>query len=645
MKRIFSAGTLLFAVAAFAAKPAADPELMIVDGVPVRVSEFEYLYNKNNTQQLEHKTIDEYVDMFVDYKLKVADARHAGIDTTASFLNEYRQFENDLAKPFMRDEAVVDDLLKESYSHLEKDVTVSHIMLPMRPGNDIRLDSLRSEIMAGNTTFEEAAAAFSVDRGSNSRGGLMGSVVPGRYPWAFEKASYDTPKGGVTEVVNSGVGYHIIRVEDIRPSDGEVEASHILLLTRGLKPEAAEAQKERIDSLYKVVIAEGADFADVARRFSQDPGSARNGGSLGWFGRGMMVQPFDSVAFALADGEISKPLATSFGYHIIYRTAHRKGKDFEEFKKSELKRMESDERANAPERAFIDRVAPLYGASVSEDALRQANEIIDRAGKLDLDVLAEIEALNVPVVRCSGNTLSFAEILGGSAPAGVMATDMGRAYVADAVDAAFRSQVHDAARKSLYVENADYRNLINEYRDGILLYEISNRNVWERAASDKVGLENHFLRNRDKYTWKEPHFKSYVLCATDDATLDRAMAFANTLSTIDPEAFVEQMRKEFGSSVRVERVIAAKGENAITDYLGYGAEAPKADPHSKWKSYGSFAGRVIDAPEVAADVRGAAVTGYQGELESRWVKHLRNVYPVEVNKKVLGDLKKKYNDR
>ncbi len=645
MKRIFSAGILLFAVAAFAAKPAADPELMIVDGVPVRVSEFEYLYNKNNTQQLEHKTIDEYVDMFVDYKLKVADARHAGIDTTASFLNEYRQFENDLAKPFMRDEAVVDDLLKESYSHLEKDVTVSHIMLPMRPGNDIRLDSLRSEIMAGNTTFEEAAAAFSVDRGSNSRGGLMGSVVPGRYPWAFEKASYDTPKGGVTEVVNSGVGYHIIRVEDIRPSDGEVEASHILLLTRGLKPEAAEAQKERIDSLYKVVIAEGADFADVARRFSQDPGSARNGGSLGWFGRGMMVQPFDSVAFALADGEISKPLATSFGYHIIYRTAHRKGKDFEEFKKSELKRMESDERANAPERAFIDRVAPLYGASVSEDALRQANEIIDRAGKLDLDVLAEIEALNVPVVRCSGNTLSFAEILGGSAPAGVMATDMGRAYVADAVDAAFRSQVHDAARKSLYVENADYRNLINEYRDGILLYEISNRNVWERAASDKVGLENHFLRNRDKYTWKEPHFKSYVLCATDDATLDRAMAFANTLSTIDPEAFVEQMRKEFGSSVRVERVIAAKGENAITDYLGYGAEAPKADPHSKWKSYGSFAGRVIDAPEVAADVRGAAVTGYQGELESRWVKHLRNVYPVEVNKKVLGDLKKKYNDR
>ncbi len=645
MKRIFSAGTLLFAVAAFAAKPAADPELMIVDGVPVRVSEFEYLYNKNNTQQLEHKTIDEYVDMFVDYKLKVADARHAGIDTTASFLNEYRQFENDLAKPFMRDEAVVDDLLKESYSHLEKDVTVSHIMLPMRPGNDIRLDSLRSEIIAGNTTFEDAAAAFSVDRGSNSRGGLMGSVVPGRYPWAFEKASYDTPKGGVTEVVNSGVGYHIIRVEDIRPSDGEVEASHILLLTRGLKPEAAEAQKERIDSLYKVVIAEGADFADVARRFSQDPGSARNGGSLGWFGRGMMVQPFDSVAFALADGEISKPLATSFGYHIIYRTAHRKGKDFEEFKKSELKRMESDERANAPERAFIDRVAPLYGASVSEDALRQANEIIDRAGKLDLDVLAEIEALNVPVVRCSGNTLSFAEILGGSAPAGVMATDMGRAYVADAVDAAFRSQVHDAARKSLYVENADYRNLINEYRDGILLYEISNRNVWERAASDKVGLENHFLRNRDKYTWKEPHFKSYVLCATDDATLDRAMAFANTLSTIDPEAFVEQMRKEFGSSVRVERVIAAKGENAITDYLGYGAEAPKADPHSKWKSYGSFAGRVIDAPEVAADVRGAAVTGYQGELESRWVKHLRNVYPVEVNKKVLGDLKKKYNDR
>jgi len=645
MKRIFSAGALFIAVAAVAAKPAVDPELMIVDGVPVHVSEFEYLYNKNNTQQLEHKGIDEYVKMFIDYKLKVADARHAGIDTTASFRTEYHQFENDLAKPFLRDESVVDELLKEAYGHLDNDVMVSHIMLPMRPGNDVRLDSIRGEILAGRTTFEDAAAAHSVDRGSSRRGGMMGPVVPGRFPWAFEKVAYDTPEGEISGVVNSGLGYHIIRVESVRPSAGEVEASHILLLTRGKTPEEAVVMKERIDSLYKVVTAPGADFADVARRYSQDPGSARNGGALGWFGRGMMVQPFDSVAFALSDGEISEPLATSFGYHIIYRTNHRKGRDFEEFKEAELKRMEKDDRADAPERAFIDRVAPDYGASISDEAMNQAAGLIDRAGKFDTDVKGAIEALGVTVFTCGGNTYTFADVLGTSNPAGEMSVEMGRAYVADAVDAAFRSKVRELARETLYAGNADYRNLINEYRDGILLYEISNRNVWERAASDKIGLENHFIRNRDKYAWKEPHFKSYVICATSDSTLTRATAYANTLSTIDPEAFVGQMRKEFGSSVRVERVIAAKGENAITDYLGFGAEAPKTDPHSKWKSYGAFAGRIIDAPEVAADVRGAAVTGYQGELESRWLKQLHLKYPVEVNEKVLDELKKKYNDK
>ncbi|MBP3590579.1 MAG: peptidylprolyl isomerase, partial [Muribaculaceae bacterium] len=165
-----------------------DPVLMTVAGKDVRLSEFKYLYNKNNNQQLEPLTIDRYVDMFVDYKLKVADAEAAGIDTTATFRTEYTQYRDELAKPYLRDNAVADSLMQEAYSHYADQVQVSHIMLPATEAGHRQADSLRTVITAGKLGFEDAARRFSTDRYSSGRGGRMGAVTPGHFPWAFEKA-------------------------------------------------------------------------------------------------------------------------------------------------------------------------------------------------------------------------------------------------------------------------------------------------------------------------------------------------------------------------------------------------------------------------------------------------------------------------
>lgn len=624
-------------IVAFAAPK--DPVLMTVNGRGVPVSEFEYLRNKNNSQQQQAQSLDEYVGMFVDYKLKVAAAEAAGIDTTAKFRNEFEQFRNDLARPYLRDASVEEELIEEAYGHTLENVVVSHIMLDAtRPDARHLADSLRQVILDGKTPFEQIARRYSVDRGSNSRGGMMGAVIPGRFPWAFEKASYDTPVHGISEVVNSGFGLHIIRVEKRGPSKGEVEASHILRLTRGLSPEQIEAQKAKIDSIYEVAVQPGADFADLATRFSEDPGSARRGGSLGFFQAGMMVQPFDSIAFALQDGEISKPFRTDFGWHIIHRTGHKGMPSLEEQRESLKSAIERDERSTLPEEAFVAAFIAKNKGGIDEKNLDKLAAMVPASG-LDSTALAAIRSSKLVAFRLGKTKTAFSEIL----PAATFnfgdTPEKVREYARDAAKTSLENAAIDMARRNLAEDNAEYRNLVNEYRDGILLYEISNENVWDRAAKDKAGLEEYFRKNADKYKWDAPKFKSIVIFAASDSTLNAALAYADSLSVADPAKFVEDMRLRFGRDVKVERVIAAKGENAITDYLAFGGEKPAAEPAQRWKFYSAYKGRIIDAPEEAADVRGIAVTDYQTALEKAWLENLRKTYKVEINKKVLDTLR------
>lgn len=631
---------LLGASAIASAQTPSDPILMTVGGIQVPVSEFQYLRNKNNSQQQDQpQSLDEYVKMFVDYKLKVAAAQAAGLDTTAQFRTEYDRFKADVSRPYLRDKSVEQSLLAEAYEHLKEDVTVSHIMLDMRkPNAEATADSIRSLIVSGQESFESLAAKHSMDRGSNSNGGLMGNVVPGRYPWAFEKAAYDTPLGGISPVVNSGMGLHIIRVEDRQPTQGEVEASHILLLTRGLDDDAQARQLNLIDSIYNVATQPGADFAALARQYSQDPGSGANGGSLGYFSRGRMVQPFDSIAFALADGEISKPFKTQFGYHIIHRTGHRGVPPMSDVEEGIRKAMEMDGRSQAPVDAYINAFIQSHKGAINSKNIKKLAAMVPATG-LDSAALARITASELEAYKIGNVKATFAQILPTVKFNIGDSRETVSTYLTEGAKAAMDMTAMDMASEELTRTNEEYRNLMNEYRDGILLYEVSNNTVWDRAAKDKKGLEEFFRAHASKYAWKEPKFKSVIIFAANDSMLQVALDYAETVSSEDPAEFVKNMREHFGRNIKIERVIAAKGENAITDYLAFGGERPANDPNTRWKVYAAYKGRIIDAPEEAADVRGAAVSDYQAELEKEWLEELHRQFPVNINQTVLDTLR------
>ncbi len=637
-KYIFACALALACVPTIAAEVKTDAVLMTVDGRDVTVDEFEYLYKKNAAQQIQKQSIDDYLQLFINYKLKVADAEHAGIPELPEIQQEYIKYRNDLAAPYLRSQAVEDSLVSEAYSHRADDVTVSHIMFENKPGAEQLADSVRNAILGGTISYEDAARRYSADKYSAQRGGLMGVVLPDRYPWPFEKASYDAAVGEITPVVNSGFGYHIIRVESRKPASGEVLASHILRLTRGKSPEEKKRQRQIIDSLYSVLRTGNADFAAMARQYSEDPGSAKNGGSLSWFGRGMMVQPFDSISFALADGAVSEPFETSFGYHIILRQSHRGVPPLDEVRKNILQAMQRDSRANMPADAKLAEFMKTYKASVDDAGLARAVEMAGPGG-VDSAFVAANSASKLVVASSKDGKITLGAVL--SYLADKPTEGDAASVLRGAAEALLGEAVLGLAREDLAATNADYRNLLNEYREGNILFEIANRNVWDRAAKDKDGLEAYFRANAAKYAWDKPRFKSTIIFATSDSVLKAAEAFAPAISTLDPAEFNTQMRKKFGGNIKIERVIAAQGENPITDYLAFGGKKP--DSTTKWKYYTAFGGRVVDNPEDAADVRGAVVADYQNELEKNWIESLHKKYKVKVNNKVFNKLNAEEN--
>jgi len=639
-KGLLSLAIALSATGMIQAKGGNGDVLMTVNGKPVTLSEFEYLYHKNNSQQVSTQPIDEYLQMFITYKQKVADAEAEGIDRTQAFQNEFDGYRRELAEPYMRVQEVEDSIIGATYERMKEEVKTSHIMLASR-GNGInpeaqkeRLDSIRTAILNG-ADFEQLARQFSIDRSVVNNGGSMGYIVPGRFPYAFENAAYTTPVGSISPVFETPFGYHIVKVTDRRPARGQVLVEHILKLTQGLNDEEAAAKKAKIDSI-ATLLANGGDFEAIARMESEDPGSKANGGRLNWFGTGMMVPEFEEASFALAKGETSAPIKTAYGYHIIHKLDSKGLDPIEKLTPMIKNAMAQDERGQMPKRRKLEQLRKKFKGAIDTRNLNTVKEEIVANNGVDSLLLAKFITSDLTIATYDKNEIPLSEVaaeISGSLPGTPQ-------QQAQAVEAQAKRHLDnaliEAERRDLAKNNPDYRNLLNEYRDGMLLFEVSDRKVWTKAKQDKEGLENYFRTHRDKYTWDKPRYKAYVVFTTSDSVMNAARDFLNR-NYLAPDSIVPTMRKQFGKEVKIEKVIAAQGENNITDYLGFGGEKP--EPKGKWAWYFPYRDKLLDAPEEAADVRGAVTGDYQNMLEEQWVAQLKQKYPAKVNQKVLKKAK------
>ncbi len=640
MKAKLLISSLLLGVAILTFAKNEDPVLMTINGKQIKLSEFEYLYHKNNQQQVEKESLEQYVDRFVLYKQKVADAEAAGIDTTMAFVKEFEGYKRDLAAPYLsEDTTYLWNLINESYDRYKKEIDIDHFMLP--PGstpdetskNIALMDSLRNCVLNGEQ-WQDLVERFSSDPSKARNHGHYGYVSSGMFPYDFENVLYSTAVGEVSKPFATQYGVHMIRVNNMRDRN-DAHAKHILkLFPQNATEEQKAVCKAQIDSIYALLKA-GADFEEMAKAESQD-GSAKRGGDLGWFGRGRMVQPFEDIAFSLADGAISEPFATQFGYHIVKKVAHGLP-SLAELRPAIENGMKRDGRMQQIEARRMNDLKTKYNFSIAPAFDAMLSQALTANGRFDSTFVARnIKGSNDVLFTYGAKESVPVRALMSQLNATSVIPDVNKAkeYVMSKVNAIADETLKNYDAQQLVERNPEYRNLLNEYRDGMMLFEISNRRVWKAAAKDTVGLEQFYIQNRSKYNWDEPHFKGIILSAKNDSVLNLIKA---DMLKIGADSLTDVLHRKYGNDIRMERMVVKQGDNPYADYLAFNVGSK---PERKgFPEFMILQGGIISQPEEMSDVRGAVTSDYQDVLEQQWKEELAKKYPAKIDKKVLKKVK------
>ena len=586
MKKVFLSIVLLAgSLMGFAQE---DKVLLTINGEPVMLSEFLYIYEKNNQENsLEKKSMEEYLDLFINFKLKVTEAIAQGVDTTEAFKKELAGYRAQATPKYLQDQEAIDSLVAMSYNRKANVRRAAHIAIQCPADADsatvaaatAKIELARERVTTGvekkvkkgrkwitvrePEAFADVAREMTEDPAGKENGGELGWIEVFRFVYPFEDAVYTTPVGEVTHIFRSPYGFHIALVEEERAYE-EVHAAHIMkMMPRGNEATAMDAKK-KIDSLYQAVLA-GADFAQVAIENSDDKGSAVRGGDLGWFGRGMMVQPFENITFGLEEGAMSEPFPTRFGWHFVKLYEKRGIQPLDSIRQQMLNQVKRDVRFAEAEKSFIQKTRAEY---------------------------------NLPAEMTDAEVKAYA----------------------------------DAHLEEKY---EDLRNLVREYHDGILLFDVSLREVWDKANKDTKGLAAYFKANKKNYTWDEPRFKGYMIYAKDEVSAKAAKQIAKSANPDSVVSYINQrINVDSVTYVRVEHSLWTKGKNAAVDKYAFKDKAAEYTPAEEFP-FVIPVGKVIKAPQEYTDVRGQVTTDYQDYLEKLWVEALREKYPVVVNKEAL----------
>ena len=631
-----------------------DPVLFTVAQTPVRVSEFLQIYTKSNQQKADFSeaSLREYLDLYVKFKLKVQKAREMRLDTMPAFRSELDGYRRQLAAAYLVDREVTEKLIREAYEHMKQDVEISHILISCSrealPADTLaafqRANALLQKALKG-ADFAQLARDSSEDKSSKENGGYIGFVtalLPDGYYW-FEKAIYNAKPGIVPYVVRSHQGYHVIKVHSFRPARGEVEVAHILI-RKGDSEEANYMKRQKADSAYAA--AQRMSWDEACMRYSEDQVSAAKGGYVGAFGINRSQRSFEEAAFALEkDGAISPPVETTVGWHIIKRISRRPLPPFEEMRRALSERIKRDSRSEVARRSLIERIQREanfreYPKNLQTWASQQVDSIFHT-----FRWKPDSTAPQTPLMQYGDRVYTvadFEEFLARSS------RDRMRGLghpIEQTIATLYQNWVDEAAisfeESQLDKKYPEFRHLMREYEEGMLLFDAAKIEVWDRANTDTAGLQRYFdERLKNKYLWDERAVVSFYTLKSEDSTLlKKVREFA---AKNEPEAVLKKFNKKEEILVRLEKTYE-KGRNKDLDNIwrAGGMSEPKKDAATKTASFIKVERLLPPSPKALSDARGYAVADYQDYLEKQWVEQLRTQYPVKVNEEVLQALIKR----
>ena len=632
----------------------ANRTLLTVAEEEVSVDDFLSIYNKNRQvgEELDPKTLDEYVQLFVNFKLKVKEAEALGMDTVPSFVKELSGYRKQLANPYLVDNEAGEQLIIEAYERLKTEVRASHILISIAedasPADTLKAyrktQKLRTDILAG-ADFASIARENSQDPSAKDNAGDLGYFSALYMVYPFENAAFNTAKGEISEIIRSRFGYHFLKVTDKRPSRGEVKTAHIMVKYPSPVGQSSDEEKiiakQNIDEIYHKIIVDSADFAEMAKQYSDDKNNAAKGGELPWFGSNKMVASFENVAFSMENlGDISAPIETPYGWHII-KLVDRKGLGSFEDEKAEIKKkVEKDSRAQIKRTSLVNKLKKEHNYKANKSAVNAFKKYVDNdfiAGNWSLEehtknltqtifVLGETKYTQIDF---AAYLLKSARRMKNKVEASVFVDDAFAKWSEDVIIA-----YEDANLEAKY---NDFRLLMQEYRDGILLYELTDEKIWTKAVKDTTGLNDFYQTNNQNYMWDTRVEAKVINCLNEN--IAHKVYKKLSKSNLDIEILQAKINKKSSLNMDVKEGLFLKGENTFVDQV-------------EWKKgvsdliYDNQNVKIVYIEEVVApkvkeinEAKGLITSDYQNFLENKWLEELKAKYPVHINSYVLDLVK------
>jgi len=633
--------------------------LMKIENDIISVEDFLAIYNKNNTSNVvDKKSMDEYLDLFINFKLKVKAAEDLGMDTARKFINELAGYRKQLAQPYLVDRAMNDQLIQEAYDRMTQDVSAYHILVKVAenasPADTAAALKKLMGFAKGIKTEKDMESSVASIRSLNDESVIaedLGYFTAFSMVYPFESAAYNTPAGTLSKPVRTRFGYHVIFVKDKRPARGEIRVSHIMVRSSSeMNPEDQKRAEERINELY-TRLEQGEDFGALAKEFSDDKASARNEGRLPWFGTGRMVPSFEDAAFALQqNGEISKPVRTNYGWHIIKRDDYKGIASFDELETSIKKRIERDSRGQKGKASLLKKLKEEYALSYNMKNRDAINKLVNTDYLEGKWIAPEVFPKDGVVLTITDNvysneTMNFTQKDYLNYLQKFQRKSTEEKKLSNLLKTQWESFIDESLitfeDKVLDAKYPEFRALMQEYHDGILLFDLMDQKVWTKAVKDSAGLANYYEGHKNDFMWGERVDASVYICENEDIAKKAMKLAKKRLKKGYTDSYIlNEVNDESALSLSIRSGIYSVGDDEYIDKASFEPgiyELPSEGNESKRVIVQVYK-KLDPQPKSLSESRGLVTSAYQNQLEADWIAELRSKYSFTVDNEVFKSI-------
>lgn len=621
--------------------------LMTVGGTPVDKDELVYLISKGKgsetqTPGISREEFEENLELFINYKLKVREAVALGLEKTEEFSREFDSFKETLIYPYLIKNSLEEGELRKAYSRMQEVVRASHILFQFPP-NASTEDSLivlkmalkvKGEIENGGD-INELAVQYSDDPSAKLNKGDLGYFTALQMVQPFEDAAYTLQTGQVSDPVLTNFGYHIIKVQDRQPNPGQVRVSHILVRFDAANPTQEENARRKISDIYAEIQKENTIWEDIVKTFSEDPATNQRGGLLPWFGVGSMVPEFERGAFSLTEiGEVSPPLKTQYGYHILRLEEKKAIASFEEMEESIRSRILRDSRSGMIQAQVVAVQKARYGYKEDEAVIGRLAQTLNPVAKADFPATVNSQSLEKsPLFSIQGETYLMSDLTAYMAGEEINPKVKGGTFEIwfDRFVAKTLAQIE---KKDIEANNKEYQMLLKEYHDGILLFSLMNQEVWEKGISDSLGQVDFYRKNLDRYQWKN-RIEAFVVKVLDPSQAEKAR------KALQGNGYNQALIQGFEADYKANATLAFQTESGVFEYADHPVLSkvdlllPYQEVQVDGVLYLVLVGQKLPAgPRKFEEARGLIIRDYQEYLDQRLTETLKSKYPIQINPQI-----------